>query len=164
MTKLDWCISTKNGIELVEPSDILWKAYQGKAERSLHAVSNLKNNKEWAITSAYYAMYFSFYAILMKIGIKCEIHSCTVELMRSLFKEYFTKEQMELLKKAMNARVDILYYVDRIVQEEECKDILEKAPQFVVACKEIAFSIKEKEREHILETLKNMKQEKKRKA
>ena len=68
MDKIRWCLEAKNGIELVEPSEHLAVAYLKKAEGSLKAAASLKDNRDWEISSCYYAMYFSLYAILMKSG------------------------------------------------------------------------------------------------
>ena len=50
--------------------------------------------KDWKISTAYYTIYFSLYALLMKIGVKCEIHSCTIEFARQLLKEQISKEEV----------------------------------------------------------------------
>ena len=71
MDKIKWCLTAKNGLELIEPNENLAKAYLKKAEDVLRAATVLKDNKDWEISSSYYTMYFSLYAILMKIGIKC---------------------------------------------------------------------------------------------
>lgn len=34
---------------------------------------------------SYYAKYFAVYALFCKIGLKCEIHDCTISLFRYLF-------------------------------------------------------------------------------
>jgi uncharacterized protein (UPF0332 family) len=73
MDKITWCLNQKNDLELIEPNEELKDAYLKKAEDSLRATAALKGNKDWEISSSYYTMYFSLYAILMKIGVKCEI-------------------------------------------------------------------------------------------
>ena len=78
MDQIKWCIRQKKGIELVEPSDNLRDAYLIKAEEALE-VLRATDIRDWQLTTAYYAVYNSMYALLMKIGIKCEIHSCTIE-------------------------------------------------------------------------------------
>ena len=72
MDKLNWCKKQKKGIKLIEPNNNLCSEYFEKAENALSAFKSLKGNTEWQISSAYYAMYFSLYALLMKIGIKCK--------------------------------------------------------------------------------------------
>ena len=111
--KIKWCINQKNGLELVEENLNLCKEYLIKAENSLSAVNSLKDNIEWQISAAYYSMYFSLYAILMRIGIKCEIHSCTIAFAEVFLKEFLSSEDIELLKIALKSRIDLQYYTDR---------------------------------------------------
>ncbi len=75
MEKIKWCMKLKNGIGIIEPNDNLCSAYIKKSETALQAASALNDNMEWQISSCYYAMYFSLYALMMKIGVKCENHS-----------------------------------------------------------------------------------------
>lgn len=44
MDKIEWCLKTKNGLELVEPNEELTEAYLKKAEYSLRATAALKDN------------------------------------------------------------------------------------------------------------------------
>ena len=46
---------------------------------------------EWAVSASYYAEYFEVYSLLSKIGVKCEIHDCTIALFDYLFSERFAK-------------------------------------------------------------------------
>ena len=145
MTNIDWCKKQKNGIELVEPNQDLAKAYIKKAEDSLSASLNLDNNKDWKISSLYYTMYFSVYAILMKIGVKCEIHSCTIAFAEVFLAKHLEKEDLDLLKKSMKARIDVQYYTNRNVSDSLYKEMIEKAPSFIVSCKNIINKLTEKE-------------------
>ena len=145
MEKIDWCLKQKNGIELVEPNEDLSKAYLKKAEDSLRASVALKDNKDWEISSAYYAQYFGLYAILMKIGIKCEIHSCTIIFMKEYLYDYFTQEEMEFISKSQKARNNMQYYSDRSISDKLYLKIIKNTPLFLVKCKYILNEINEKE-------------------
>lgn len=145
MAKIDWCKKQKNGIELIEPNEDLSLAYIKKAENSLKASAALIANKEWRISSLYYAMYFSVYAILMKLGIKCEIHSCTIAVAQEILHDYFEKDDMELLKKSMKARIDVQYYTDRNISDAAYQEMISKAPIIIAKCKETLNQITEKE-------------------
>ncbi|MFT4344129.1 MAG: hypothetical protein ACMXYE_05285 [Candidatus Woesearchaeota archaeon] len=98
MDKLAWCKKQKTGIKIIDPNDILCEEYLKKSENALRAVNSLHDNIEWQISSAYYAMYSSLYAILMKAGIKCEIHSCTLEIIKKVLNDYFSEEDIYLLE------------------------------------------------------------------
>ncbi|MCK5282094.1 MAG: HEPN domain-containing protein [Nanoarchaeota archaeon] len=143
MNKIKWCLKAKNGLELIKPNEDLTKAYLKKAENSLRAAATLKDNKDWEISSSYYTMYFSLYAILMKIGIKCEIHSCTISFMHHFLNKYFTDEEIELIEKSQKARIDTQYYSDRNISDELYKRMINNTALFLAKCKEILNKINE---------------------
>jgi len=142
MDKINWCIKQKDGISLVEPNSNLAGAYIKKAEDSLLSIS-INQVKEWKIATAYYTSYFSVYAIMQKIGIKCEIHTCTIEFVKLFLKEFFTDEEIEFLEDSFIARRDSQYYIDREVSDEKYKLMLEKTPLFFVKCKSLLSKINE---------------------
>jgi uncharacterized protein (UPF0332 family) len=136
MDQIKWCLNQKKGIELVEPNDNLREAYLLKADETLDVLKGTKV-RDWQLTTAYYAMYHGLYSLLMKIGIKCEIHTCTIEFAKRYLDKHFTKDDFILLDKAFRARNDAQYYVNREVTNEDYQLILKKAPQFLVKCKNI---------------------------
>ncbi len=93
--------------------------------------------KDWKISTAYYAMYFSLYSILMKIGIKCEIHSCTIEFAKQFLKDYFSQKELGFFEYALEARVNAQYYVNRQVPDEQCQNMIRNAPEILAKCKSI---------------------------
>ena len=76
---------------------------------------------------AYYACYNSLYALLMKTGIKCEIHDCTLELM-SFFG--FNEEEKDFIKMLKKMRIDVQYYLKSAQGIEAIK-----VKSFVMHCK-----------------------------
>ena len=156
MDKLNWCCKQKKGIELIEPNTNLCKEYFEKAENALKAVKSLEGNNEWQISSAYYSMYFSLYAILMKIGIKSEIHICSIELMNTILISYFSNEDYNLLKKSFKARNDTQYYTDRFVSDEQRIKMINKASKIYLKCNEISVNLNPNKIEIIRENLKKV--------
>jgi len=154
MEKIKWCLNIKKGLEIVEPSDNLAKIYLKKSEDALKAAASLKGNRDWEISSLYYSIYFALYSVLMKIGIKSENHSCTIEFMKAFLKSYFDEKDVTLLEKSLKARVDAQYYVDRKVSDKDYKRMLENAPSFLVKCKEIVQNITQEEIEITRDELK----------
>jgi uncharacterized protein (UPF0332 family) len=130
MDEIEWCL--KKGMELIEPSENLKEAYLQKAEEALE-VLRTTNVKDWKLATAYYAMYHGVYSMLMRIGVKCEIHKCTIEFARRYLP--FTADDIALLGKAFRARNDSQYYVDRQVPDSDYELIVKKAPSFLVKCK-----------------------------
>lgn len=134
MDKISWCL--KKGMELVEPNENLSEAYIRKAENALRASNALKDNKDWEVSSAYYTQYFGVYSILMKIGIKSEIHSCTLAFMNE-FLEDFTKEEIDFITRSKKARNDIQNYSDRNISDELYEMIINDTAMFLVKCKHV---------------------------
>src|SRR3989339_1958649 len=143
MDKIKWCAVKKEGLSLVEPNSNLANAYIKKAEEALESL-RVNVIKDWKISTAYYTIYFSLYAILMKIGIKCEIHSCTIEFAKRFLKDYFQELEIDFMEKSLKARVDSQYYIDRTVPDEQYHKMIQKAPEFLVKCKSIIIKLNEK--------------------
>jgi len=143
MDKIKWCAGKKEGLSLIEPNSDLANAYIQKAEEALESM-RVNIVKDWKISTAYYTIYFSLYAILMKIGIKCEIHSCTIEFAKRFIKDYFQESEFDFMEKSLKARVDSQYYIDRTVPDEQYHQMIKKAPEFLVKCKSVIIKLNEK--------------------
>lgn len=153
MDQIKWCLNQNKGIELLEPNDNLHGAYLLKAEEALE-VLRATRIRDWQLTTAYYTMYHGVYSLLMKIGIKCEIHTCTTELAKRYLNKHFTTEDFILLDKAFRARNDAQYYVNREVTNENFQLIIKKTPSFLVKCKNTI--IDQKEINEIREKIRNI--------
>ncbi len=127
MTQIDWCLKQKNGIELVDPNENISLSYIADADDSLQAIE--RNVGKWKIVTAYYACYNALYALLMKAGIKCEIHDCTLALM--FFFDFSEKEKL-FLKELKTLRIDVQYYLRPALEI----DVI-SIKMFVVHCKEL---------------------------
>ena len=72
------------------------------------------NETDWILTTAYYARYFALYALLMKMGIKSEIHDCTINVAKLLANNgILTPSLIEDFAKAKQTRIDTQYYVEK---------------------------------------------------
>lgn len=143
MISLNWCAKQSRGFQVIEPNSNLAKDYSIKAETALESIKT-ETAKEWKIVKAYYAMYFSLYAIMLKLGIKCENHTCTILFMKELLSEFFSPEECKLLKESMKARVDSQYYTNREVADDFYQSILKQAPIFLMKCKSIGLNLNER--------------------
>lgn len=143
MDKIKWCAGKKEGLSLIEPNSNLAEAYIKKSEEALESM-RVNIIKDWKISTAYYTLYFSLYSVLTKIGIKCEIHSCTIEFAKRFLKEFFSEEELDFTEDSLKARIDSQYYVDRTVPDEQYKKMIKKAPEFLVKCKSILIKLNEK--------------------
>ncbi len=138
MVRIGWCMKQRRGIELVEPNDNLAEGYLSKAEDALET-SALAKSVDWKVSASYYALYFSVYSLMMRLGIRCEIHKCTIELARFLLAGHLDDENLELLEDAFRARNDLQYYVDRSVPDITTDKIIKGAPEFMAVCRSIVF-------------------------
>ena len=143
MDKIKWCAGKKEGLSLIEPNSNLAEGYIKKAEEALESM-RVNVIKDWKISTAYYTLYFSLYSILIKIGIKCEIHSCTIEFAKRFLREYFTEEDLDFTADSLKARIDSQYYVDRTVPDEQYNKMVKDTPEFLVKCKSILIKLNEK--------------------
>lgn len=113
MVDLNWCKNQKAGIKLVSPNSNLAKEYLKNAEETFVILKDIDGKSNmWLSTMKYYFEYFCAYAILMKIGIKCEIHDCTISLCDILEeKEIISKTFCDALKNDKSLRIENQYYL-----------------------------------------------------
>ena len=143
MDKIKWCAGKKEGLSLIEPNSNLAEAYIQKAEEALESL-RVNIIKDWKISTAYYTLYFSLYSVLTKIGIKCEIHSCTIAFAKRFLREFFSDEDLDFTEDSLKARIDSQYYVDRTVSDEQYHKMIKNTPEFLVKCKTILIKLNEK--------------------
>lgn len=149
--KIQWCGKQKRGIKLVAPNENLSTAYLKKAETSLKSMNLNYQEKinDWAVDAAYYARYQALYALLQKCGITCEIHDCSIMLLRFLFADIFDETLFTELETAKEQRVNLVYYTNRLVSEEEIKKNITSSPNFVLKIEEVVSKIQREKIEEI---------------
>ena len=142
--KLNWCKNQKKGIKLIDKKEHLSDSYIREADETLDNM--LKITGKWKLITAYYSSYNALYSILMKCGIKCEIHSCSIECM-ILFD--FENEEIEFIKKLKEDRIQAQYYLkEKILNDEN------KIKEFVLKCKIILNGLNSKKIEEIRNKIK----------
>lgn len=109
---LRWCLKQSKGIRLVEPSENLARAYLQKSRNALKSMElNAQADiAEWSVSASYYAKYFVIYALLSEIGVKCEIHDCTIKLFEYLFRDSVSTELIRELRRSKEHRIETQYY------------------------------------------------------
>jgi uncharacterized protein (UPF0332 family) len=125
MEKIKWCFLQKKGIKIIELKPHLSQSYMKEADETLENVFTTKG--KWKVITAYYACYNAIYSILMKCGIKCEIHDCSIALMK--FFE-FEKSNIGFMNDLKDKRIQAQYYLKKLKLKDE-KPIKE----FVLKCK-----------------------------
>lgn len=116
MVNLNWCKKQESGIKIVEPNINLSEDYIKSAEETLVLLKDIKGKSNmWSATMKYYCEYFAAYSLLIKIGIKCEIHDCTIKICELLEKEgILPRGTFSRLEKDKGLRIDNQYYLKNI--------------------------------------------------
>lgn len=130
-----WCLKQKRGIRIIDPNENLVKEYLRKATSSLNTMNAALqiNETEWIMTTAYYARYFALYALLMKMGVKSEIHDCSITVARLLAREgILTENLVNDISQAKEMRVDVQYYVTKELEQGKVRRNVESARKFVL--------------------------------
>ena len=143
-TKLKWCFKQKKGIKIVSPSDNLCEIYLQKSKEALNAtIVNAKAKIfSWAVSASYYAKYFSIYALLSKIGIKSEIHECTIEAFSFLFKDTVGEDMISDIKTSKNERIEFQYYT-KMNEKIDAEKLIENTRDFINKIEELIDSLTE---------------------
>ncbi len=144
--KIKWCLKQKKGIALIELKPHLSEAYVKEADETLENV--FSTTGKWKVITAYYACYNSVYALLMKTGISCEIHDCTIALMK-LFG--FENSEITFLEKLKEDRIDAQYYLKNIILEDEFP-----IKKFILKCKMILNELSSEKIERIRKQIKDL--------
>ncbi len=134
---LRWCLKQSKGIRVDKPSENLVKAY---LQKSRNASKSMEVNAqasliEWAVSASYYAKYFAVYSLLSKIGIKCEIHDCTIAVFEYLFSDSIPKEILKDLRDSKENRVEAQYYTQEISVNLE--QVIKKTKQFALEIEKV---------------------------
>lgn len=112
MNHLQWCLSKDNGIRIVAPSEKLETAYREKSKTALKSMEANRREGivEWAISTSYYAKYFIVYALFAKLGVKSEIHSCTIALFEYLVGDDLPAGLVQNFRRSKEEKVETQYY------------------------------------------------------
>ena len=130
----------------MEQSTEIAKGYINLAENSLGTMNReRKQNLVFSVSACYYSLYYSLYSIIAKIGIKSEIHACTIEFMKRFLSSYYTPAECKFMADSLQARVDTQYYINRDVKDQFVKEMISTTPKFLIKCKGIVANIKESE-------------------
>ena len=81
----------------------------------------------------------------MRIGVKCEIHSCTLAFMRHSLKNHFTEDEHSFLEQSSQARIRAHYYVDKDVPDAIYEKLLQWPPSFLEKCRAVVRTLTESE-------------------
>jgi len=160
MDELNWCIKMKDGLRLIEPNKNLGVGYLKMAEEAIGTMNREKDkNLRFSMSAGYYSIYYSLYAIMQKIGIKCEIHTCSFAFMKKFLFEFYSQDFIDLIDKAFIVRKNLQYYVNKEVNKNDIKLILDKSYDFFVLSRDLFSKLSEKEIKEIRNKFQEVKNE-----
>jgi uncharacterized protein (UPF0332 family) len=146
---------------MIQPNENLAKAYLKKAISALNTMNAALEIREtdWITTTAYYARYFALYALLMKMGIKSEIHDCSIAVARLLTEKGLLREGLASdISNSKQARIDIQYYVERELDQASIRKDVENARNFVLELEKVIENITTDKIEKIRAQMKALKE------
>jgi uncharacterized protein (UPF0332 family) len=142
--KILWCLKQKKGITLVDPNELISKDYLKQSLEDFEMVK--KSNKKWQVITAYYSCYDALYALLMKVGVKCEIHDCTLALM-SYFG--FSEDDVLFMQELKMNRINVQYY-----RKKPSALTIDKVKRFIEKSKLLLINLNDNKIEKIRDRLK----------
>jgi len=144
MGKIDWCRGQKNGLRLVSSDSDIAQGYLKMAKDSLEVMGREKDKSLiFGVSAGYYSIYYSLYAVMQKIGIKSEIHSCSIAFVKKFFEEFYSSEDFDLIEIAFGLRNTLQYYVGRDINEDSLKRLWVEAYDFFVKSRDVLVRLSE---------------------
>ena len=140
---IKWCLNQKLGLKLIEPNTNMANSYLRMAEESLSIINNIEKSKIWTATTTYYIFYYSLYALMLRMGVKCEIHSCSLEFMNQALNPFYNLTDNKMINDAFKSRIDLQYYVDRPVEKLIIDKTKKYSKDFYIKTKDIIAKITE---------------------
>jgi uncharacterized protein (UPF0332 family) len=154
MATIKWCKRKSKGIKLIEPNDNLAKEYIETAEETLETLKSIRNkSKVWLAATKYYCEYFAVYSLLMKLGIKSEIHECTIAVSQLLEdKNIIPTGFTARLEQDKQLRIDNQYYL----KNKEVLINYDELLNFILTIKDINNKLTKEEKEKIRKEIMKM--------
>lgn len=153
---LQWCLKQNRGVRVGKSSENLMRAYRQKSRNALKSMEvNAKANLvDWAVSASYYAEYFAVYSLLSKIGVKCEIHDCTITLFEYLFSDIIPKETLKDLRNSKGNRIEAQYYTQEI--NLDLGEVISRTKKFVVELEKTTDELNNEEISELRTKLENL--------
>ena len=145
MVSVKWCLKQRRGMDLIEPNRNMSGSYISMAQESVNILDGIKASQIWTATAAYYVFYYSLYSVMLRIGVKCEIHSCSLEFMKRCLGLFYSSKDNDMIEKAFEARINLQYYADRPVDDSAIEEAKRYCSSFFIKTKDILSNITEKQ-------------------
>lgn len=122
----------------MEPNERIGSGYLKMAEEAFGTMDReRKESVRFSISAGYYSIYYSLYAVMQKIGIRCDIHGCSLEFMKRFLSEFYSEKYFDLIDRALLVRRNLQYYVDRDVNKSDLNLIWDNVYDFFVLSRDV---------------------------
>lgn len=156
MEGLAWCRKQKKGIKLAEPNPGISKGYLKMAQDSIGTMNRERDkNLVFSVSAGYYCIYYSIYSLLQKIGVKCEIHSCSIIFAKKFLDKLYSEADFKLVDIAFSLRNNFQYYVGRNFNKKDLKFMFDNVYKFYVKSREMCAKLDEAEIKEIRRKFRN---------
>lgn len=117
---------------VTKPNSNLADAFVKKAKNDTIVLRSIpETDKEWRAATAYYARYHMITALLLKVGIECKDHNCSIKIAEKLFSDTIPRDLFDEIKEAKKQRISLQYYTDRPVEEKKFRQNINNVDAFV---------------------------------
>jgi hypothetical protein len=82
---------------------------------------------------------------MLRIGVKCEIHACSLEFMRQKLRLFYDEKDIGMINKAFSARINLQYYTDRPVNPVVIEQSKRYSINFFIKTKDVLTKVNEKQ-------------------
>jgi uncharacterized protein (UPF0332 family) len=93
---------------------------------------------------------------MLRIGMKCEIHSCFLEFTKKFLGDFYNNNDINMINKAFQARIDLQYYTKRSVDKKIIEQVKNYSKKFYINTKDILSKINESQVEKIREEIRKL--------
>lgn len=130
MEGIDFCF--ERWARMVDPNENLSDAFAKKAKNDLVVLRSIPvTDREWRAATAYYARYHMVTAILLKIGVDCKDHNCSIRIAECLLSGMLPETFFREIKEAKSQRISLQYYTTRTIDKLKFEQNLNGVGDFV---------------------------------
>lgn len=118
----------ENKLAIISSNNNLSEAYFKKSKNSLRSAKILLDHGqiEDGIALAYYSDYHALTALLLKIGIKCENHLASIQILN-----YLLELNNKIIKNAKQERIEKQYFINNKIAFLDLKKAIEETELFL---------------------------------
>jgi len=120
----------ERGLRTAKPNETLSAGHMKKADHNLIVMTDLSKlgHEDWVVIAAYYAMYQSATALLIRIGLESKDHATTAAVLEYFFGEHLTREALGSFNELKNKLDNIIiqdHYLDSLWSTKRAREAVQ---------------------------------------